>query len=100
MINYHDSHSLVVVKQKLFVIDCGNNNCEVFEDFCRKFIALKSSYSLHLSKAMSIGKKIVIFQNNSSLVIYYDVDKNEWFKESCEVTKNLEDFSCVKIPSY
>ena len=61
MINYHDSHSLVVVKQKLFVIDCGNNNCEVFEDFCRKFIALKSSYSLHLSKAMSIGKKIVIF---------------------------------------
>ena len=100
MINNHSDHCLVTVKNKLFIMDDGRNNCEVFDNVCKKFVALKSTYTLSLNKAMSIGNKIVIFQNDESSVVLFDVDKYEWSGESCEVTKNLVEFSCVKIPQY
>ena len=98
MINSYYLHSLVSVKNNLFVMD--DENCEVFDNVCKKFVALKSSYILNWNKAMSIGNKIVIFQHNGSSVVCYDVDKDEWSEESCEVTKNLEAFTSVKIPPY
>ena len=100
MINGHCDHSLVVVKNKLFVIGNENKSFEVFDNVCKKFVALKSTYTLSLNKAISIGDKIVIFQHSSTSVICYDVDKDEWFEESCEVTKYYEDFSLTKLPQY
>ena len=100
MINNHKFHSSVVVKNKLFIMDDGKNNCEVFDNVCKKFVTLKSSYTLDLNKAISIGNKIIVFQEFSLSVISYDVDKDKWSKESCEVTEYLELFSCVKIPQY
>ena len=49
---------------------------------------------------MSIGDKILVFEENSSSVTCYDVYKNEWSEESCEVTEDLLDFSCTKLPLY
>ena len=100
MINPHYFHSLVTVKNKLFVVDDETNTCEFFDNVCKKFVAIKSSYTLNSNKAMSIGNKIVIFQNDKSSVIFYDVDKDEWSEETCEVLEDLKLFSCVKIPSY
>ena len=101
MINSKSSHSLVTIKNKLFVIGCGRDSSEVFDSVNKRFVVLKSPYSpFDLNKAMSIGKKIIIFKNNSSLVIFYDVDEDEWSKESCKGTKNLKDFSCAKLPGY
>ena len=97
-INNHHRHSLVVAKDKLFVIGRGYNNCEIFDNVCKKFVALKSTYTLNMNKALSIGNKIVILQNDRSSVICYDVDKDEWFEESCDATKNLTCFSSVKVP--
>ena len=48
---------------------------------------------------MSIGNRIVILQNSGTLFCY-DVDKDEWSEESCEITKDLEDFSVAKLPWY
>ena len=98
MIKRHSFNSLVTVKDKLFVIGYGRDMCEVFDNVCMKFVALDSCPFLDLNKAISIGNKIVIFQDNSTLVICYDVDKDEWCEESREVTKCIQHFACAKLP--
>ena len=100
MVYSHSDHSLVTVKDKMFVVPHENNNCEVFDNICKKFVAVKSSYTLTSNKAMSIGNKIVIFQHNRSSVVIYDVDKNEWYEESCDATNYFFCFSCVRMPQY
>ena len=95
----HD-HSLVVVKNKLFVISKRENDCEVYDNICKKFITIKSpqfDFSSRIS-AYSIENKIYALQDKCSKVITYDTKKNEWSEESCEVTKNLWWFSSVKVP--
>ena len=100
MINHHYDHSLVVVKEKLFVIGSGRERCEVFDNVCNKFVSLKNPPSITLNKCMAIDNKIFVFQHNRSTVICYDVDKDEWSKESCEVTQYREYFSLTKLPQY
>ena len=101
MQNFHSNHSLVTVKNKLFVIDGNTNICEVFDNICKKFITLKSPYGyISLNKAMSIGNIIVLFLNEKSSTNCYDVEKDEWSDKSCEITKYIDDFSCTKIPWY
>ena len=99
-INVYSHHNLVVVKDKLFVIGYARQSYEVFDNVCKKFIALKHRPRLSFNKCVPIGNKILIFHEMNSLVVCYDVDKNEWSEESCEVTKFLGDFSFVQIPSY
>ena len=74
-------------------------NCEVFDNVCRKFVALKP-YTFDLNKAMSIGNKIVIFQHCKSSLFLLDVNKYKWTEESFEITKDLRGFECVKMPQY
>ena len=101
MRNIHSNHSLVTVKNKLFVIDGNTNIYEVFDNICKKFISLKSPYGyINLNKAMSIGNRIVVFLHERSSIVFYDVEKDEWSAESCEITKHIDDFSCTKIPCY
>ena len=93
-------HSLVVVKKKLFVISKREDNCEVFDNICKKFVTIKSP-QFDLSsriRAHSIENKIFALQDKCSKIVTYDTDKNEWSEESCENTKNLLWFSCVKVP--
>ena len=99
--NYRNyNHSLVVVKNKLFVISNRENTCEVFDNVCKVFITIKSpelNSEYTATRAYSIGKQIFVFQFELPILIY-DTDKNEWSEESCEVTKDLRHFSCVKVP--
>ena len=100
MTSSKSGHSLVVVRNKLFVIGYGTDTCEVFDSSSKHFVAIKSPQTscLILNRAISIGNKIIAFQNIKSSIFCYDVDKDERSEESCEVTKNLQAFSCVKIP--
>ena len=41
MVNSHCFHSLVAVKDKLFVISDKKFSCEVFDEVCKKFVTLK-----------------------------------------------------------
>ena len=102
MIDSKIRHSLVVVRKKLFVIGYGTDTCEVYESRSKNFVALKSQPEVyvHLNKTISIGNKILVFQDHTASVHCYDVDENEWSEESCEVTKHIFDYSCVKLPFY
>ena len=102
MITAKVNHSLVAVKNKMFVFSPGANDCEVFDGACKKFVSLKlpELVSGIRVRAVSVEKKIFVFQEDSASVICYDIEKNEWSYEPCEVTKNLKGYSCVKIPSY
>ena len=94
-------HSLVVVKnKKLFVIANTAYDSEVFDNICKKFIRIKSSYQFRIfsTSSCSIENKIYVFQEEFSDLICYDTDKNEWSKEPCEVTRNYRSFSSVKVP--
>ena len=99
-INHHRLHSLVTIKDKLFVIDHRVNCCEIFDIVCKKFVSFKHPLYITFNKCVQIGNRIIAFQELTSTILCYDYDKDEWSEELCEVTKDLELFSCVKIPSY
>ena len=117
-VSYHD---MVVVKNKLFVISSVADDCELFDNTCKKFVTLKSPHmSVVFLEAIPIGSKIYVFQSDSCnksfsignlifknpfqdeapSMFCYDVDKDEWSEMPCDATKNLEHFSCVKVPWY
>ena len=100
MICGHVDHNVVTVKNKLFVFGYTINILEVFDAVCQKFVYLKHLPFDTYSKCVPIGNKIVVFQELGSSVVCYDVGKDEWSEESFEVTKDLEHFSCVKLPWY
>ena len=93
-------HSLVGVKNKLYVISHRQYNCEVFDNMCNKFITIKSPEInwYFISGVYSIKNKIFAIIDRSSIIISYDTNKNEWSEEFCEVTKNIRWCSCQKIP--
>ena len=93
-------HSLVGLKNKLFVISMREDDCEVFDNICQKFITIKSPkfISLYGIYTFSIENKVFALLGNKSKIITYDINKNEWSEESCEVTKDLRNFACEKIP--
>ena len=102
MIIERSSHKSVAVKKKLFVIG-GNitNECEVFDSTSNRFSWLKkptSGFNLYdLSDVITIGSKILLFIENCNVIIY-DFENNEWSVKTCEATRNLKYFSCVKVP--
>ena len=98
MTNGQVMHGLVAARSKLFVIGC--RFCEVFDSRIGMFAALKSPSVTKLNKALMIGSKIKMFRNRTEAVLCYDVDKNEWTEEKCQATKNIEFYSCVKVPLY
>ena len=50
-----------------------------------------------LSEVITIGSKILLFIENCNVIIY-DFENNEWSVKTCEATRNLKYFSCVKVP--
>ena len=94
------SHSLVVVKNKLFVISKTEDDCEVFDNICKTFITIKSPKFDWFSsiEAHSVVNKIYVVQDRMSKIICYDTNKNEWSEESRKFTKKLRRFSSVKVP--
>ena len=101
MIKCKVDHSLVVVKHKLFVIGIRSYACELFDYIGKKFVTINSLdiYTLYF-ETVAINSKIIVFHNYTQVAMCYDVDKDEWSEESCEVTNNFQHFSCVKVPWY
>ena len=46
---------------------------------------------------ISIGNKLAVFGHRRKTILFYDVDKNEWTEEPCEVTSHLDGYCCAKI---
>ena len=100
MINSQSFHNLVVVKDKLFVVGQGTEACEVFDNVCKKFVLLKHPIRFNHNQCVPIGNKIIVFQENRSSIVCYDVDEDKWSEGSSEVTKDLLNFSFTKLPQY
>ena len=54
--------------------------------------------NMPVAGAISIGNKILIFRNNSPKLAYFDLDKDDWYEEPFEVTKDIKWYSCLKLP--
>ena len=100
MMSDHEGHSLVTVKNKLFVIADENNKFEVFDNVCKKFVFLTHASSVTYRKGLPLGEKIIFFKEFGSSVLCYDVRKDKWSEKSFEVTTDLKDFACLKLPWY
>ena len=93
MINTRCHHQSVVVKNKLFVFGGGTFTSEVYDSNCKKFVALKQPGSLYTElfqcpcSAVIIGNDILVFGEQSSVVLCYDTERNVWCEKSCEITK-------------
>ena len=98
MINGRVNHSLVVVKNKLYVIGSLVDGCEVYDTTCKKFVDLKSPLIENFFRVIAIGSKIIVFEYYKNSVICYDVDMKEWICEPCDVMKNMSGYSCAKVP--
>ena len=115
LVNANSNHSLVPVKNKLFVV--SNKQCEVYDGTADKFVVIKSYENLPRSsrfttlRATCIGNKIVVFGRNLSAVAFYDTEKDEWYEEACSFHdtsnyalpkdnyfKYLGYMSCLKVP--
>ena len=60
MLSSKSFHSLVVAKDKLFVVGYGRDICEVYDSTSKKFVAIKKSRRpLVINKALSIGNRIL-----------------------------------------
>ena len=103
MIEERSNHSLIFVKSKLFAIGgtLSNTNCEVFDKISNMFVTFKTpKFRSFIVTAVSIGGKIFVFQNESQVVLCYDVDKDEWTENSCKATEKICDYSPVRVPLY
>ena len=90
-------HDVVVVRNKLYVVNHGYNRSEVYDSVSKKFNCLKfDRYIGSGIKAVAIGCKIFIFHRYIKVVLCYDVNENEWSADYFYYDKT--NYSCVKIP--
>ena len=103
MIEGRCGHSLICFKSKLFAIGGGrlDTNCEVYDKTSNMFVTLKApDFRSSSVQAVSIGSKILVFQNNTRDVLCYDADKDQWLKDFFEATENIDSYSTVRVPLF
>ena len=105
MVRGRKSHSIVAVKNKLFVFGGSPNTAEVFDSSSNQFSTIKSSAlrigDYDVQDTVKIGRKIIIFRFLTTKLLILDLDKYKWSEESFEFTKKtkkLNYYLCVKVP--
>ena len=96
MINNNSKHSLDIVRCKLFVI--GFETWEVFDNNCKKFVALNSSKIIRKSYviATSFENKITVLSDTNPYLTCYNVDRYYWSRRNHVKLQN-DFFSYTKI---
>ena len=93
-------HSLVVVRNKLFVVGGCKEPCEVFDanfEKCSVFFRKRDNFSMN--KVLSVGNRIVLLRDKSSMFCY-DFDQDFLFKWICKPTQSFRSYSCIKFPRF
>ena len=54
--------------------------------------------SENTAKAVTIGNKVIIFQEDMQIAAVYDMDQNKWSKEEYKSEDSYEITNLVKIP--
>ena len=102
MLSRKSGHSLIAVHNKLFAVGGnGENCCEVLDDVCSKFVAVKSPIARGIVEAVAVGDKFFVFKTYWSPLVYeYDVQNEDWCERSCEAVNNVDYYSCVTLPKF
>ena len=98
MVNRMVDHSLVAVRKMLYAI--GSDSCEVLDDACKMFVALKSPLKASFfNNVVLVGSKIFIYEFKAKKLISYNIEKKKWSqkKELLDV-ENFNPISLVKFP--
>ena len=98
-------HCSVATRNKLFVVGGALGlSIEMFDSFSDKFVAFKRTMLLRQPffgvQAHVCGRKIRVFGNGTHSMACYDIDKDEWSEEHCDVTKKIHEFRCVYSPVF
>ena len=99
-------HHLVAVKCKLFVIGGRQDSCEVYDSSSKKFSLLKSPAEVlkfdfkNAAGAISMGDRIIVFEDERKLVACYDLNKEQWSAESYGTDELYNFYGCVKLPQF
>ena len=98
-------HTSAAVRNKLFLIGGNCDMCEVFDSHSNLFTLLKSPAKLfdqtntEIATA-SIANKIVFIGEQSIVGECFDVEKDKWVGDSCELDGDIMELSCVKVPQF
>ena len=93
MVEGRSGHKSVAITNKLFVIGGSKSTGEVFDSGCNKFVLLKlptasvGEYLWLTSAVVTLGYKLVIFNNRENRILFYDIENDEFSEEECEVAK-------------
>ena len=94
-------HSLVAIRNKLFVIGSYTQKHEVYDSNFKSFVFIKSNSPLNFFvNAISVGNEIIIYGFQTEIILFYDVQKNKWTEKKFKLTKKLSEFCCAKIPQF
>ena len=102
MIEGKINFSLVVVNNVVFAISSGSMKMlkiEMLDNTCNKFVYLRSpALNIGCFKAVALGNRFVRFDENSPLIVSYDVNTAQWIYEFSNVANYLQHYACVKVP--
>ena len=94
-------HSMVAIRNNLYVIGL---RCQMYNGFTNKFVVINgpprhsNMWIGTKARAVSISNKIYVFRERKSTVVCYDVIKDEWQEEKCEVNGYIKGGCCIKLP--
>ena len=104
MIRDRAEHSLVAVRNKLYVFGGGTAEFEVYDSLNEHFSILEPPALLlninhsEINNAFSFGNKVFILKNRSATLTTFDYVNQEWKEEPYECTEYIESYGCLKLP--
>ena len=93
---------MVAVRSKLFIIEAEAQYVMQFDATSNKYTQIRTpEMDVKMTNATLVGSKIVVIQRGSTpKAVCYDVEKGEWFEKDCKVARNIQEFSCVRVPKF
>ena len=95
------------VKNKMFVLNTAWRHLSVFDTTSSEFVLLTQTPKFDVggvfhpdgTNTALVGGKMVVIQRGSK-ALCYDVEGNEWVEKDCPVARDLEEFSCLRVPKF
>ena len=108
MIKRRSSHQSASFNINFFSVGGDHNvTCEVYDSICKKFVLLKSPdnrshyYKVTCPDAViSIGSKFYVFHTRKKTYFIYDIENEIWSEEPFNLSINISNFSCAKLPQF
>ena len=100
MVKIRIGHSLVAIKNKLFVM--GNRTYEIYDEFTKNFtlinVPLKYTGIYFSVEAISIGNKIAILRGCKSKILFLDTINDKWCEKVIDCSDRKGYSNIVKVP--